>query len=577
MNDIQNHKIKKFFENNCLDLKKFPDDEVKNLFTRKSKYSVYDLADIKSEQARTEIKTILMNLLVTNKNIKQSTLDNVYRPLFYVCSYIKENNITSIFDLNEDTINKFFTDSGIKLNRNNNHSVTKLQELELNEREKDLGLQKTIITYKDCNLSSVRLNLSTEQSSMNFSLIPNKANSDLLRVYIVYLIELTSLTYATIFQIFGINKLFLLYLGDKSLTSIELDDVKVYINNLYKQKFTPNHTNTIIQYINTFLDYLYSKKLISKTFNLSQFKTKVNRVTIENRVDEYALEQIQACLDKLENPYRLMYLIIFASGMRVSEACELPLSCLYSFNKDGKDYYALRFTSEKMHDKSVMNLISKELYDLIDEYIQEERKVESIYLFPAIKDANKPFFTGTCSDNLKAFFEKEKILNADGTPYNYKAHSYRHEIVSGLIDDGTPIYIAQTVCHHQSIEMTTAYAEISKKHKKKQHLQYVTNHGELDLILKEECIGNDALVLSNGFCANPFYDCHQINKCLECEHFRTDMSHLDQFKAYKQDLENALPYYVRNGFTNQAATSKKIIERVSVIINALENLDKKEE
>lgn len=577
MNDIQNHKIKKFFESNHLDLKRFPDDEVKEIFTRKPKYSVYDLREIKSEQARTEIKTILMNLLVTEKKLTQNAFDFVIRPLYRICLFIKENDTTSIYDLDEETINEFLNNNGIKVNRNLKRSITKLQEIELAEREKDLGLQKTIITWQDCNLDPVRLNNSTTQPPMDFSIITNKNNRDLLRAYIIYQIELTNNTYLSIVQTFNIIKIFLLTIDNINLTDINFELISTYINNLLEQKFTTHRKNTIIYVLNSFFDYLYSKKLIPTSFNLSSFKVKESKKYISNRIDDTTMEQIRTCLHKLENPYFLMYLIIYSTAMRVSEVCELPLSCLYKFTKYDKDFYALRYTSEKMHDKSVVNLISKELYELIDKYIKEERKSDSIYLFPSIKDKKKPFQTKEYSKKVKQFFKEQKITNANGTSYTYKAHSYRHELASTLIDDDVPIYIVQDVCHHQAIEMTLAYAEISKKHKKKKHLEYITNHGELDLMLKEECIGKDAQVLSNGLCANPLYDCHQINKCLECNFFRTDVSHLEQFKAYKKDLEEALVYYETNCYNNQAATAKKIIERVSVIINALENLDVKEE
>ncbi len=572
MNTILERKISKFFDNDIINLKEHPDKEIADYFSAKYIYYIFDLSKIKNDVIKQELKELII-LILKCKPRNRSSIHNYFKPLTYLINLISDSDANTIFEITDEKLNLFLQEHDIKIDRNNTAFMKKMQQMKLKESEKDMGLNKAIISYKDLNLSPARLNLTTTQDSMDFRTIHYKENSELLRTYIKYDIGLTDKSYSTIVQEFRFLRDFLNFIGDKPLVNIDMSIITDFIDYLNKKNITTMRFNNYLEIINLFLSLLFIKGLVPTSFNLKQYKRKSSYKYIRNRVDQYALLQIFKNLHKMKPHFLLMFLVIYTTGMRVSEACALTTDCLYNASIDGIERYFIRYNSEKMNGKSCMNMIPESLYNLIKTYMTQTEKT-SVYLFPSERDLNLPYQTRTYSDAIKDYMAEWQIKNEDGTPYKYKAHSYRHELCSQLVDNNVPIYVISDVVHHYSPEMTLAYAEVSKKHKHDKYVEYFNKVG-VPNACENSMDYKDADLLSNGQCIHPTHKCNHINACLTCENFKTDIRYLEQHKRHLTALQEKLKYYEANKFLPQAETAKRTISALEQIIKSLEENSEK--
>ena len=92
-----------------------------------------------------------------------------------------------------------------------------------------------------------------------------------------------------------------------------------------------------------------------------------------------------------------------------------------------------------------------------------ERNNPERYLFNTYEGINaglpysKPAFTKAVQDMI----DRKGILDADGKPYHFKAHSLRHTRASEYAEQGMPIGVIQRMLGHLSLQMSLHYAKVS--------------------------------------------------------------------------------------------------------------------
>ena len=81
-----------------------------------------------------------------------------------------------------------------------------------------------------------------------------------------------------------------------------------------------------------------------------------------------------------------------------------------------------------------------------------------------------------------------------------------------------------------------------------------------------------AQALTNGYCAIPIIagPCPHQNACLNCAHFRTDISFLDVHKTELRETERVIGKAVANGWVRQIEMNERKRNNLINIITSLE-------
>lgn len=85
------------------------------------------------------------------------------------------------------------------------------------------------------------------------------------------------------------------------------------------------------------------------------------------------------------------------------------------------------------------------------------------YLFNTYEGMNTglPYSKAAFVKAVQDMIERKGILDADGTPYHFKAHALRHTRASEYAEQGMPIGVIQRMLGHCSLQMTLHYIKVS--------------------------------------------------------------------------------------------------------------------
>jgi hypothetical protein len=180
-----------------------------------------------------------------------------------------------------------------------------------------------------------------------------------------------------------------------------------------------------------------------------------------------------------------------------------------------------------------------------------------------------------------------EIRDANGKLFRFQAHQFRHTVGTRMINLGVPHNIIQRYLGHLGPEMTSRYAHIhdsTMKEKLSEYLQgtlvdvtgkRVPESGSLDSGDLQWFTRNVlAQALTNGYCAIPVVagPCPHPNACLNCAHFRTDISFLGVHKAELRETERVIARANANGWVRQIEMNERKRNSLINIITSLERV-----
>ncbi len=220
-----------------------------------------------------------------------------------------------------------------------------------------------------------------------------------------------------------------------------------YKNNL---KVSINTVNTKIHAIDNFYDYLIAEGLVKNNIvNESDYKYDRSRKYKNNDINLSDIQRIFSVINKLDERYMFIIVVLVYTGLRFSEVASLERDCLYCNN----GYYYLNSYSTKAL-KYQSTLISKDLYDYISDYIKtHERRCKYIVY-------DRKFGVLNCNrvnKDINDFFKEEEIKGSNGKILHITTHQFRHTVASMLQDFEVPENIIQVSLNHANIENTVIY------------------------------------------------------------------------------------------------------------------------
>ena len=293
------------------------------------------------------------------------------------------------------------------------------------------------------------------------------------------------------------------------------------------------------------------------------------------------LDQLNRHLGSLKAPWMQMVLILQECGMRLSELLGLPLDCL---TQDARGTFYLRFMQGKMKREHTIP-VSQEIARIIQEQQETVRDGQppSTILFP--NPRGQVYKQSTFTQRINRLAYNHEIRDGSGKLFRFQSHQFRHTVGTRMINLGVPHHIIQRYLGHLGPEMTSRYAHIHDATMKEKLSEYlrgtlvdvtgktVLENGPLDTGDLQWFTRNVlAQALTNGYCAIPVVagPCPHPNACLNCAHFRTDISFLEIHKTELRETERVIAKANANGWMRQIEMNEQKRNNLFNIITSLE-------
>jgi integrase len=184
---------------------------------------------------------------------------------------------------------------------------------------------------------------------------------------------------------------------------------------------------------------------------------------LSRHLAEYVMAQVEqpANLDRWPDPaHRLVTLLLIRCGLRVSDACTLRFDCLVH---DGQRAPYLRYINNKMKREAAVP-IDEELESAI--HAQQRRVMQrwpdgNPNLFPRQKanaSGQWSLAADTYRNMLESWLRTCDVRDEHGRRVHLTAHQWRHTFATRLINRDVPQEVIRVLLDHESMEMTSHYA-----------------------------------------------------------------------------------------------------------------------
>ena len=293
------------------------------------------------------------------------------------------------------------------------------------------------------------------------------------------------------------------------------------------------------------------------------------------------LDQLNQHLQELKPAWMRMVLILQECGMRINELLQLPLDCL---SQDARGVFYLRYLQGKVRRENAIP-ISQEIARVVQEQLDtvRERGKPSALLFPS--ERGRPIRQASFTHAINHLAYTHQIRDTTGKLFRFQSHQFRHTVGTRMINLGVPHHIIQRYLGHKGPEMTSRYAHIHDSTMREKLSEYLA--GTLVDISGKKVVENTAndtaelqwftrnvlaQALTNGYCAIPTIagPCPHPNACLNCAHFRTDITFLDVHRAELHETERVIAKADANGWVRQCEMNQSKRANLVKIITSLE-------
>lgn len=287
---------------------------------------------------------------------------------------------------------------------------------------------------------------------------------DILNKFIDYLkIEKNYSDYTIKNYDIDINE-YILYCNKNNINIYNIDykSVKSYLADLFNNGYTASTISRHISSLRSFYTYLYSNKLVNKNI----FKS-ISLPKKEKRIPKYLTnEDISTIFDipninfPIGQRNRLILELLYGTGIRVSELCNIKISDIDMSNK------IIRITGKGNKERIVY--YGDICEDILEQYIKEGRIIllnnnSNDYLIVGL---NKKTKISVRSIELII----DKIIKEAAIKKNITPHSLRHTFATHMLNEGCDILLVKEFLGHSSLDTTGIYTHVSNEKLRKIYL-----------------------------------------------------------------------------------------------------------
>ena len=203
----------------------------------------------------------------------------------------------------------------------------------------------------------------------------------------------------------------------------------------------------------TALHFFFKKVL--KQYDPELYDMQLNRVPMKLPVVLSPEEVEKLIAVAPNNRYRMILLLLYATGLRRAEAAQLKIADIDSQRmvihvRDGKN----------SRDRELP--LTPKLLEALRAYWRSCQRKPKVYLFPARSqaagEAERPITDKTV---WHACHESARL---SGLTKRFGPHTLRHTFATHLAENGTDLHTIQLLLGHQKIQDTTVYLHLSRRH-----------------------------------------------------------------------------------------------------------------
>ena len=193
--------------------------------------------------------------------------------------------------------------------------------------------------------------------------------------------------------------------------------------------------------------YLHAFNLVHAEIFKSGLKADIRyRRTAKSLPTVLPKQDIEKIIAAELNPaYRLMFQLMYGSGLRISEVVSLKIKDLDLAN----NMIMLRQAKGK---KDRLTVLSEKITGALTYHTQG--RAGDQYVFPSSRGGR--LTTQSVHQKFK------KALKKSGVKIDASSHSLRHSFATHLLESGTDIRYIQKLLGHASIKTTTVYTKVTK-------------------------------------------------------------------------------------------------------------------
>ncbi len=246
-----------------------------------------------------------------------------------------------------------------------------------------------------------------------------------------------------------------------NIYKLTLREIKNYfIAFLIDQGRSDNTVNSRIKGIKQFLRYLFTEGWITKNIADEIHVVKAEKLMIQT----FTKEQVAALLEQPDRKtftgirdYTMM-VVLFETGMRISELCRLKLGDLFFKEQEiritkGKGGRARRVPFQQTCAK------------IVRKYLDLRGDLETDMLFVNIN--NEGISTRALQDKMQDYGKAASIQGVRVSP-----HTFRHTMAKFYILNGGDPFTLRRILGHATLDMVEYYVELFSSDIKQQHKKY---------------------------------------------------------------------------------------------------------
>lgn len=233
------------------------------------------------------------------------------------------------------------------------------------------------------------------------------------------------------------NEGFLKYVK-KDTKSIKTDDVKEYLAELLSKGNSPASAALARSALKYFYDGMLKKGL------MIDVKTPKSHRKLPDVLTKEEMKLLIDNAGSLRN--KLLFEMMYASGLRVSECAHLKVADLNLADKTG----LLKFGKG---GKDRFFILSDKLVEDLKEYFKQKQD-DGTYVFPG---NDGPITTRAIQDVMT------RAAKRSGIKKHIHCHGLRHAFATHLLDAGTDIRVIQELLAHANLQTTQFYTQVSKQ------------------------------------------------------------------------------------------------------------------
>ena len=233
---------------------------------------------------------------------------------------------------------------------------------------------------------------------------------------------------------------------------------KLFFRDLSEKKFSPRTIKRKFSSLSSYFNFLLDRRIIENNPLNGVFTPKIPKIlpeilTIEE-INNIFLAAESSKNEILSLRDRCILEMLYSSGLRVSEVCELKINNI-QFDLD-----LIRFFGKGSKERIIP--LTYYARKWLKKYLSESRKILSSR---SKRSSNYVFLSnnGLSLTRMAIWLSVKKYVNSAGILKKISPHTFRHSFATHLIDGGANLIEVQALLGHADISTTEIYTHLSRE------------------------------------------------------------------------------------------------------------------